>query len=483
MALYNTYIPLLTYRHAGGTAGSKVIPGLAKSLPRITDRGTTYTLFLRQGLEYSNGRRVRASDFKFAIERIFRLNSGGAGNYAGIVGAFRFWGSKHGGIEGIETNDKTGKVVIHLVEPSGAFSSQLALPFAAPVPRGTPARNLTADPPPATGPYVISSSTRGSGWTYARNPAWSRNQRLMPRLPDGHIDRISVRVIHGSSARVKAIEDGKLDWALGGFGHDQYEELKRSYGGTRFRAEPVLSTLYFWMNTRKAPFNDLRVRQAVNYALDRSMLQQIIGDEMVPTEQILPPGMPGYRRFAPYPHDIAKAQRLIAEAHPADRDITVWTYNERAERDAATYYRDVLEELGFTAHLKVVKARNYYSAIGKTSTPNLDTGLGNWFADYPHPNDFFDSLLASWDIWPTENENLAQFARPYLDELILALSDLSGPVPEGGYATLDRAFTVLAPWAPIGNQTTPIFVSASLPLDGVIWNPSFAIDLTSFRLG
>jgi peptide/nickel transport system substrate-binding protein len=481
MALYNTYIPLLTYRHAGGKAGSEVIPGLAKGLPRITDRGTTYTLFLRQGLEYSNGRRVRASDFKFAIERMFRLKSGGAGNYAGIVGAFRFWRRKHGGIAGIETNDRTGKIVIHLVEPSGAFSSQLALPFAAPVPRGTPAGNLTADPPPATGPYVISSSNRGRSWTYTRNPAWSRNQRLMPRLPDGHVDRISVHVIHRSSARIKGVEDGELDWALGGFGRDQYEELERRFDGTRFRAEPVLSTFYFWMNTRKAPFNDLRVRRAVNYALDRSVLRRILGGELVPTEQILPPGMPGYRRFAPYPYDPAKARRLIGEAHPKDREITVWTYNERGERNAAAYYRDVLEELGFIAHLKVVKAANYYSAIGKTSTPNLDTGLANWFADYPHPNDFFDSLLAGWDIWPTENENLAQFEVPLLDELILALSELSGPVPEGRYAALDHAYTALAPWAPIGNQTIPIFVSTSLPLGSVIWNPSFAVDLTSLR--
>ncbi|HSS03699.1 MAG TPA: ABC transporter substrate-binding protein [Solirubrobacterales bacterium] len=479
MALYNSYIPLLTYRHAAGKAGSEVIPGLARSMPRISDRGTTYTLFLRRGLEYSDGRRVKASDFEFAIERLFKLHSGGAFFYAGITGALKFLGTRHGGIAGIETNDRTGKVVIHLDEPRGAFTSLLALPFAAPVPRGTPARNLTADPPPATGPYVISDSDRARGWTESRNPAWSRNGRLMPKLPDGHVDRITMSVIRNSSARIKGVEEGKLDLALGAFRRSRYAELERKYGGTRFRAEPVLATAYFWMNTRKAPFNDLKVRQAVNYALDRSVLRRIFGNGMSPTEQILPPGMPGYQKFAPYPHDIAKARQLIAEAHPRDRDITVWTDDERPERDASAYYCDVLEELGFAAHLKVVKYANYFSAIGNTSTPDLDTGWSGWFADYPHPDDFFGSLLAGWDIWPTENENLAQIEIPALDQGIFALGARSGPIPEGLYATLDRVYTALAPWAPIGNPTTPIFVSRSLPLKMVIWNPSFAVDLTS----
>jgi peptide/nickel transport system substrate-binding protein len=74
-SIYNTYIPLLTYAHAEDEAGSAVIPGLAKSLPKITNGGKTYTLELRQGLKYSDGRPVKASDFKYAVERMFRLNS------------------------------------------------------------------------------------------------------------------------------------------------------------------------------------------------------------------------------------------------------------------------------------------------------------------------------------------------------------------------------------------------------------------------
>jgi len=235
------------------------------------------------------------------------------------------------------------------------------------------------------------------------------------------------------------------------------------------------------MNTRRAPFNDLRVRAAVNFAVNRSVLTGIYGDELLPTYQILPPGMPGYRDSLLYPHDLAEARRLIAGAHPSDRRITIWSDGEPEDRRACVYYRDVLRELGFSVHLKVVKSVYYYTAIGKRSTPNLDTGLGNWFADYPHPNDFFEPLLASWSIFPTFNENLAQIASPTLDSAIITLGEKRGAIPERAYAALDRAYTTLAPWVPFGNRVTPLFVSKAVPFQHVIWNPSFSADLTSFR--
>jgi peptide/nickel transport system substrate-binding protein len=236
------------------------------------------------------------------------------------------------------------------------------------------------------------------------------------------------------------------------------------------------------MNTRKAPFNDLRVRAAVNFAVDRSMLREIYGDELLSTHQILPPGMPGYKKSMLYPYDIAEARQLIAAAHPSDRKVTIWSANEPAERRACTYYRDVLQELGFAVHLKVVQPDHYYMAIGKTSTPDLDTGVGSWFADYPHPNDFFEPLLASWSIFHTFNENFAQINSPTLDSVIIALGEKRGAIPEHAYAALDRAYTALAPWVPYGTPTIPLFVSKAVPFRQLIWNPSFGVDLTSFRL-
>ena len=175
--MYNTYIPLLTYAHADGEAGSKVIPGLAKALPKISDGGKTYTLFLRQGLKYSDGTPVMASDFTHAVERVFMLNSGGSPFYTDIVGAEQFAKTKQGGIPGIETDDKSGKIV----DPPGQAARHLQQRAGAavrrPVPADTPVKNLTADPPPATGPYVIINSKPGR----AGNTSATRSGRRTTR--------------------------------------------------------------------------------------------------------------------------------------------------------------------------------------------------------------------------------------------------------------------------------------------------------------
>ena len=134
-AMYDTYIPLLTFAHADGEAGSKVVPGLAKAMPKITDGGKTYTLTLRKGLKYSDGTPVKASDFTSSVERMFKLNSSGTPYYTVIVGAEKFQKTKSGGISGIETDDKTGKIVDPPDRSRRAPSRTCsALLFVAPVP-------------------------------------------------------------------------------------------------------------------------------------------------------------------------------------------------------------------------------------------------------------------------------------------------------------------------------------------------------------
>jgi peptide/nickel transport system substrate-binding protein len=482
-AMYDTYIPLLAFRHANGRAGADVVPGLAESLPKITDGGRTYTLFLRQGLEYSDGTPVRASDFEYAVERLFSLNSGGSSFYTDIVGARRYRRTGRGGISGILADDRTGKIVIHLVRPRSTFTDLLALIFAAPVPPGTPMRDQTFTPPPATGPYAI-THVDFRGWSYARNPAWESNdRRLLPQLPDGHVERIEVRVIRNADTQLRQIAEGKLDWMQGPPPARRYAELRRKWGGTRFRAEPTLSTSYFWMNTTKPPFSDLRVREAANYAIDPAVLRRIYGGELSPSQQILPPGMPGYRKFVLFPHNLAKARRLVAAADPSDRDVTVWTDTEPPQLEAAAYYRSQLQKIGLHAHLKVVNADDYFFVISNPSTPNLDTGWSNWFADYPHPDDFFRPTLLGSNITTVDNGNFSQIDVPALNAKI---DELNGapldPALERGYAALDRSYMKRAPWAPFGNLMTSTIVSKAVDLGKVVWNPLIGTDLTSFQL-
>lgn len=481
-AMYDTYLPLLTYKHASGTAGSEVVPALAKALPKITNGGKTYTLFLRKGLKYSNGKPVEASDFPYSVERMFKLNSPGSPFYTGIVGAEKFAETKTGGISGIKTNDKTGEIVINLVKPRGTFNNELGMMFVALLPKGTPVRNLTASPPPATGPYEITKSEPGRGWSYARNPAWKTNAALVPEVPSGHVDKIDIAVVRNNSTEVNEIERGKTNWMQNPPPPDLYAKVKEKYEGTQLRVEPTVSVYYFWMNMQKPPFDDLKVRQAVNYALNSEAFERIYSGQLKGLHGILPPGMPGHEAFDLYPYNMAKAKQLIKEANPSDRNITVWADDEPENAEATAYYQSVLTKLGFNAKLKEINADTYTQVIGNQSTPDLDTGWYDWFEDYPHPNDYFQPLLAGESILPTGNTNFSMTDIPALNAKITSLGEVPlGPKQEAGYAALDKEFMEQAPWAPYGTRTITTFVSSDIDLDKVIYNPTFENDLTSFQ--
>lgn len=482
-AMDEVYLPLLTFRHASGKAGTEIVPGLATSLPRISDGGRTYTLFLQHGLEYSNGKPVRPSDFEYAIERLFRLNSGATPFYMAIVGARHYNRTRRGGISGIVTNDRSGKIVIHLRQPTSSFPDRLALMFAAPVPRGTPMRDLTFNPPPATGPYVITSSNPGVGWSYERNPVWaSHNGPRVPQVPAGYMDRVDVSVIRNGNAEVRDVLSGKIDWMQNPVPPYRFGELRSKYEGSQLRVNKTGGIEYFWLNTTKPPFNDVRVRRAVNYAVDASALARLSGGQFAPTHQVLPPGMPGYYRFDLYPFDLPKARRMIRVANPRDRSVTVWADNESPYLEATEYFVRVLRELGFHAHLKIVSSANYFTVIGNRATLNLDAGWGDWFQDFPHPDDFFRPLLLGSSILPVNNSNYAQIEVPKLDAKANRLSRLPlRPATERDYAALDRSYMKQAPWVPFATPTLTTFVSNNIDLSKVLYSPVFFEYLTSFQ--
>ena len=482
-AMGEVYIPLLTYKRGAGAEGAEVIPGLAKEMPKITNGGKTYTLFLRPGLKYSNGKPVKASDFPYAVERLFKVNSGGSPFYTSIVGAEKFAETKKGGIPGIKADDKTGEIQIELEKPRGTFTNELGLMFVAPVPKGTPMEDLSASPPPSTGPYTITKSQPGRGWEVERNPFWEKaNSKAMPDLATGNIDGAKVTVVRNPQTQVNDIEQGKYDYMENPPPADRYTEVKEKFEGTQFRVEPTISTYYFWMNTKQPPFDDVKVRQAINYAVDSAALERVYSGQIKGTQQILPPGMPGYEKFELYPHDMEKAKELLKEANPSDMDITVWTDTESPNNEAGEYYEGVLKELGFNTKLKILNADNYFTVIGNQSTPDLDTGWSDWFQDYPHPNDFFQPLLAGESILQTNNGNFANISDPELNKEIAKLGEEQlGPEQEEGYEGMDKKFMELAPWAPYGTRTLSTFVSDAIDLESVIYSPTFGAYLTSFE--
>jgi peptide/nickel transport system substrate-binding protein len=481
-AMWETYVPLLTYAHAEGAAGTRLIPGLARAMPRIGDGGRTYTLFLREGLRYSDGTPVRASDFRATIERVIAMNSPGTPFFTDIVGAERFSRTKEGGIPGIRTDDATGRIVIRLVRPRSTFTNELAMLFAAPLPAHTERKDLSADPPPGTGPYEIVAAEPGRGWEYRRNPEWARTDGpLLRRIPGGHYDAIDVRVIANPETAVNEVIRGKLDWMEEPPPPDRYEELSKRFRGTQLLVTPQIDVYYFWMNVRKPPFDSLEVRRAVNYAVDPAALERIYGGMMKGVQQVLPEAMPGHRTFHLYPHDMKRARAMVAAADPGRRQVTVWTDGYPPNKEAGEYYEGVLRAIGLQPTLKVVSAANYMTIIGNESTPDLDTGWANWYLDYPHPNDYFQPQLSGPSIKPTLSSNYARFDDPAINRQIARLArEPLGPEQEAAYARLDREVMEKAPWAPFGTAPSVTFVSARIDPGKLVVNPVYGPDLASF---
>jgi peptide/nickel transport system substrate-binding protein len=481
--LWNVYTPLLTYKHAKGADGAAVVPGLAKDMPDISADGKTYKLTLRPDMKYSDGTPIKASDFTYAIQRLFKANSGGSVFFEGIVGAKDYADKKAQTISGITTDDASGAITIALEKPNGSFNNVLALMFAAPVPPSTPLdKDATNAPPPASGPFMITHVEAPQTLTMERNPQFKTVKDAgATEVADAKVDKITITQNKSNSAQVTGIEQNTIDYMADPPDADRLAEVKAKYGD-RFRMEESINTYYFFMNNKTAPFNDIRVRQAINYAIDPEALNRVFGGRLHPTQQILPPGMPGYEEYKLFPGpDMAKAKQLIAEANPTDKDITVWTDDEPDRKRIGEYYHDLLTQLGFNATLKVVAGDVYFATVGNTSTPDLDTGFMDWFQDFPHPDDFFRPLLNGENILPTNNSNYSQVAIPANDATMNKLSEqqLSDDVNKQ-YAALDKAYMEQAVWAPYGNEEYTTFVSDRLDFDKAYSHILFNQDYSAF---
>ena len=153
------YLGLTTYAHKSLTPGAQLIPGLATALPVLSNGGKTYTMTLRKGLVYSNGKPVVASDFTYTVERALKIPWGGSGAFITpyIVGADAYSKGKASTISGITTNNATGQIVIHLTQAYGPFANVLAFPALGFIPAGTP---MKAEPTSPLPPIRSGSSLR-----------------------------------------------------------------------------------------------------------------------------------------------------------------------------------------------------------------------------------------------------------------------------------------------------------------------------------
>jgi peptide/nickel transport system substrate-binding protein len=461
--MWNVYLPLIGYKHVNGPDGATIVPYLAESLPTISSDGKTYTLTLRKGLKYSNGTAVKASDFKATIERDFLIDSPGVGFFGNIVGANAFGKTKKGSITGITTDDATGKITIQLTAPQGDFENILATEFAAPVPANTPAKDQSTTPAPSTGPYVIKSYSPNKQAILVRNPDF-KVADFGGNVPYGNPDKMTIDIIGDDTVALQRTINGQDDYDFHQIPPDRLASTQAKYGAD-IKVYTPANLYYFFMNTRVAPFNNLKVRQAVNYAIDRQALVRIYGGLATPTENVLPPTYPQYKKHTLYPYSLAKAKALVTASGDKGMSVTVWNHQRGLDPKAGDYLTSVLNSIGFKAKEKIINAAVYWTTVGNQGT-KAQIGFADWFQDYPHPLDWFDVLLNGERITPTHNNNYANFDDKTINAKIDALKKqptLTEAV-NAQWAAVDKAVMEQAPWAPFLNRQFTDFFNSDIDL-------------------
>jgi peptide/nickel transport system substrate-binding protein len=476
--MWNVYLPLLGYPHVNGPAGAKIVPYLATSLPQISRDRRTYRLTLRKGLRYSNGARVKASDFKKTVERDFVLDSAGAAFFRNIVGAKEFAKHQKGGIKGIVVDDKTGAIIIHLVAPEADFVNVLASEFAAPVPASAPASDTSLNPLPSTGPYRITSYRPKNRIVEERNPYFDAS-RFDGTVPAGNPDRVTWDIVPTAGIALKRVLSGQDDWmSYYQIPSKRLPAIERKHSSRLKTFEPP-NLMYFFMNTRVPPFDSLKVRQAVNYAISRRWLKHLAGGPAHATENVLPPAYPSYRPHSLYRHNLRKAIRLVRESGYRGKRVFVWNHDVAADLPFTQYLVSVLDRIGFRAREKVLTAGSYWTTIGNQKT-RAQIGFADWFQDYPHPLDWF-TLLDGRTITPTHNSNYSNFDVGPVNRRIAALTRPARLTPsvQRRWKGLDRSVMRLAPWAPFLNRKQNDFFSSRVVLGCYVNNVLYEFDYAS----
>jgi peptide/nickel transport system substrate-binding protein len=451
--MWNVYLPLLGYKHVNGPAGATIVPYLAQDLPKVSSDGTTYTLTLRKGLKYSDGTPVKATDFKATIERDFKVDSPGVGFFGNIVGASQFGKTKKGHISGITANDQTGEITIKLTAPQGDFQNILATTFAAPVPASSPAKDQSTHPLPSTGPYMIQSYRPNRQAIVVRNPQWKTNAGTgITDVPNGNPDKMTVDIVGDDTVALQRVISGQDDYDFHQIPTDRLASTQQKYA-SQIKVYTPANTYYFFMNTRVPPFNNLKARQAVEYAIDRNALVRLYGGLATPTENVLPPTYPQYKKLNLCPHNVAKAKQLVQQSGTKGMAITVWNHDRGNDPKATAYLTDVLNSIGWKAKEKIVNSAVYWTTIGNQKT-KAQIGFADWFQDYPHPLDWFDVLLNGTRITPTHNNNYSNFDDKAVNAKIAALkkqTKLTSSVNDQ-WAALDKQAMQQGAWAPFINR-------------------------------
>jgi ABC-type transport system substrate-binding protein len=429
-------------------------PDLAKSFT-ISSDGKVYTFKLREDVKFHNGRKLTAEDIKYSIERAInpKTQSPGQGFFWSIKGFDEMVAGKATELSGMTVVDPY-TLKIELSRPDATFLHVMAINFAFAVPKEEIEKygQDFGTHPVGTGAFKMKEWRLGQRVVYERNPDYYKTG--LPRL-----DKIIFEVGQEPTVALLRLQQGEVDILGDGIPPARFLQVKNDPKNADLIIEGgQLHTGYVSMNVRIKPFDNRKVRQAVNMAINKQRICKIINNRAVPANQPLPPAMPGYdKNYKGYPFDPAKAKALLAEAGFAN-GFTTELYANNTDpnpRIAQAIQRD-LAEIGITAEIKTLAQSTVIAAGGEEDqAPMIWSGGMAWIADFPDPSNFYGPILGCGGAvkggW-----NWAWYCNEKLDALAAKADAMSDPAMKTEREELWRSIFIElmedAPWAPVFNE-------------------------------
>ncbi len=429
-------------------------PDLAKSFT-ISPDGKIYTFKLREDVKFHNGRKLTAEDIKFSIERAInpKTQSPGQGFFWSIKGFDEMVAGKTTQLSGMTVIDPY-TLKIELSSPDATFLHVMAINFAFAVPKEEVEKygQDFGKHPVGTGAFKMKEWKLGQRVAYERNPDYYKTG--LPRL-----DKIVFEVGQEPTVALLRLQRGEVDILGDGIPPARFLQVKNDPKNADLIIEGgQLHTGYVSMNVRVKPFDNKKVRQAVNMAINKDRVCKIINNRAVPANQPLPPAMPGYdKNYKGYAFDPAKAKALMTEAGFPD-GFTTELYANNTDpnpRIAQAIQRD-LAEIGIKAEIKTLAQSTVIAAGGEEDqAPMIWSGGMAWIADFPDPSNFYGPILGCGGAvkggW-----NWAWYCNDKLDALAAKADAMSDPAVKAEREDLWRSIFVQlmddAPWAPVFNE-------------------------------
>jgi ABC-type transport system substrate-binding protein len=461
----SSYDSLLAFSRAPGSANT-LVPDLALQIPRAEAGGRVYRFRLRSGLRYWTGAPVRAADVRRGLERAARSKPVYADPLGALSGATACPRAKRCDLRAaVETNDRERTVTLHLTHPDPELLLALGLPIFAPSPPGSGV-------PPGTGPYRVARYVPGRLVDLRRNRyfrAWAPTAQ-----PPGYPDRILWRMGRGVSGNVAAVLRGDADFTPDPPTRREHDAILLRVPG-QLHVVPLPGLDHLILNTRAAPFDDVRVRRALNFAVDRRAIAEFFGgtDSATPICQVLAAAVAGHEPYCPYTRhassagrwtgpDLARARRLVAASRTGGSPVRIVAVSESPpDVSSARYFAGLLRRLGYPTRVRLVPPDRWEAALTDTRRP-AQAVMNAWYS-YPVAGQWISSLLScgGWDP-PVNLRNQARFCDRVVDRWADQATRLAATNPGASnrlWARADRRITDQAPWVSTVSQSSTDLVS------------------------